>query len=193
MPNNQSQTSSVNSHIAILLNGNLEQVKNLVATGIDLNTHFPQQRNGLHYAAWNKDSEVIAYLLKQASIDINAKDNEGLTPLDRALHGGTYDTICKLIDYGATYELAAVIAKLKKHSRYELVPAIEKYIVNANTAKEYITSEDKNINIAPMGDASSSIRSTLYSLASLCYNGLFSCHESEEKQQVTTKDFNCKS
>ncbi len=63
--------------------GNIEAVKQHLATGTDVNTKNNRGKTSLHRAA-EKGHKEIAELLIAAGADVNAKDNNGETPLDLA-------------------------------------------------------------------------------------------------------------
>jgi len=75
-------------------NPTVELIKFLVANGADINLmskrHFLQRTRGgsaLHYAVRAGNKEVMAALIK-LGIDVNAKDEDGLTALDYAMARG---------------------------------------------------------------------------------------------------------
>jgi ankyrin repeat protein len=75
-------------------NPTVELIKFLVANGADINLmskrHFLQRTRGgsaLHYAVRAGNKDVMAALIK-LGIDVNAKDEDGLTALDYAMARG---------------------------------------------------------------------------------------------------------
>ena len=76
------------------LNPTVELIDLLAQSGADVNLmakrHFLQRTRGgsaLHYAVRTGNRDVIAALIK-LGIDVNAKDEDGLTPLDYAMGRG---------------------------------------------------------------------------------------------------------
>jgi len=65
-------------------NKNVEIVRMLIKTGVDVNVKDRSDQTPLHYAA-GKNSLEIAGLLIKAGADVNAKDKSGQTPLNRAI------------------------------------------------------------------------------------------------------------
>lgn len=72
--------------------GDIERVKQLAATGLDVRTRHTDVfydhrcRGALHYAAVKGHGDTIQYLL-QSGCDPNAKDKEGVSPLHLAVCG----------------------------------------------------------------------------------------------------------
>ena len=67
----------------VAMKGNIEAVKQHLATGTDVNTKDNRGKTSLHRAA-EKGHKEIAELLIAAGADLNAKDDDGTTPLDMA-------------------------------------------------------------------------------------------------------------
>ncbi len=71
--------------------GNIEAVKQHLATGTDVNTKNNRGKTSLHRAA-EKGHKEIAELLIAAGADVNAKDKNGETPRDRAISRNKTET-----------------------------------------------------------------------------------------------------
>jgi hypothetical protein len=66
--------------------GDLDAVHHLVAAGADVRGKYGgSQSTALHIAAYAGQLEVVRYLLT-LSVDVNARDAEGCTPLDNAVY-----------------------------------------------------------------------------------------------------------
>ena len=79
---NQDKAPDISIHDAAR-EGNIEAVKQHLATGTDVNTKDNRGKTSLHRAA-EKGHKEIAELLIAAGADLNAKDDDGTTPLDMA-------------------------------------------------------------------------------------------------------------
>ena len=72
-------------HLAARQNQNPKVVRYLVSKKIDVNTQNAMGETPLHLAAsFNPNTEVLRYLISVRNVDINAKDNNGRTPLSVA-------------------------------------------------------------------------------------------------------------
>jgi hypothetical protein len=80
---NQDKAPDISIHDAAR-EGNIEAVKQHLATGTDVNTKNNRGKTSLHRAA-EKGHKEIAELLIAAGADVNAKDKNGETPRDRAI------------------------------------------------------------------------------------------------------------
>ena len=74
--------------------GNIEAVKQHLASGADVNVKDKVGWTRLHHAAWQGHKEVIELLIAKGA-DVNATDRNGKTPLDRADNKETADLLRK--------------------------------------------------------------------------------------------------
>jgi len=81
--------------------GDIEAVKDFLASGTDVNKKDDKARTALHFAA----NQQIAKFLVSNEADINAKSNNGLTPLHYAADLGYRDIVELLIANGADVSL----------------------------------------------------------------------------------------
>ena len=81
--------------------GDIEAVKDFLASGTDVNKKDDKARTALHFAA----NQQIAKFLVSNEADINAKSNNGLTPLHYAASLGHRDVVELLIANGADVSL----------------------------------------------------------------------------------------
>ena len=77
--NSQQQRGTQNIHQAII-NGEIDQVKKLLSSGVDINFKNRMGWTPLH-TAMSRDKWEIAELLISKNPDLNANDNQGRTPL----------------------------------------------------------------------------------------------------------------
>ncbi|UKZ97022.1 uncharacterized protein TrAFT101_011791 [Trichoderma asperellum] len=80
--------------------GRADVVQNLLKKGARANIVDKDGRTAAHYAAALKDSAILSQLLDDANsnVDVNAKDNSGMTPLHIASSQGWVTGIKKLIE-----------------------------------------------------------------------------------------------
>jgi cytohesin len=71
-------------HVAALV-GNIEAVKQHLATGTDVNAKADDEWTPLHEAAWHGHKEIVELLIAKGA-DVKVKDGDGETPLDVATH-----------------------------------------------------------------------------------------------------------
>lgn len=124
----------------ILKNGSLEQVKKLIPDKKGI-LAFPLGKNPLHYAAQNKDGNVIRYLVEEVGLNSDRESDNKVTPLHEAAHCGNFDAICILIQHGADYHKKNpigqdVITILKAMKKFDLVPKVNKVIEDRITQDE---------------------------------------------------------
>jgi ankyrin repeat protein len=73
--------------------GNIEAIKQHLATGTDVNAKDKYGGTPLHYAAFHGHKETVELLIAEGA-DVNAKDEDGETPRDEA-YGETFDLLRK--------------------------------------------------------------------------------------------------
>lgn len=75
--------------------GDIDEIKKLVARGIELNTTDYDKRTALHISAAEGNANVVRYLLLKG-VDVNPVDRWGGTPLDDAIRSKN-DAVIKLL------------------------------------------------------------------------------------------------
>lgn len=88
----------------------IEILKTIIITGVDINAKSDDGRNALHKCIEGlqltyNHMDTLRLLVKQKGIDINAQDHYGLTPLHVAASIGNRDAIACLLDNGANINL----------------------------------------------------------------------------------------
>ncbi|KAG6931857.1 myotrophin, partial [Chelydra serpentina] len=83
-----------------LKNGDLDEVKDYVAKGEDVNRTLEGGRKPLHYAADCGQLEILEFLLLKGA-DINAPDKHHITPLLSAVYEGHVTCVKLLLSKGA--------------------------------------------------------------------------------------------
>ncbi len=78
--------------------GNRRTASLLIAAGARINEKGPTGRTALHYANGHLD---LLQLLIDKGADVNARDEEGASPLDDAAWFGSLDTVAILLAHGA--------------------------------------------------------------------------------------------
>ena len=81
--------------------GDLEQIRDLLAQGADVNANNGGDETALQHAAWNGNLEVVKVLIDNGA-DVNATCVTGLTVLMSAVQGGrNLDIVTLLVGKGA--------------------------------------------------------------------------------------------
>ncbi|KAJ6660007.1 hypothetical protein lerEdw1_018205 [Lerista edwardsae] len=83
-----------------LKNGDLDEVKDYVGKGEDVNRTLEGGRKPLHYAADCGQLEILEFLLLKGA-DINAPDKHNITPLLSAVYEGHVSCVKLLLSKGA--------------------------------------------------------------------------------------------
>jgi ankyrin repeat protein len=78
--------------------GNLRIIRILIAAGASVNTKGAAGRTALHSAGTQVG---IMHLLIEKGADVNARDEEGVAPLDNAVWEGSLDAVAILLAHGA--------------------------------------------------------------------------------------------
>ncbi len=97
---NETMIQGVNMLCSAASRGDLNEIKLLVARGIDVNQGDYDSRTPLHLAASEGHASAIHYLVDRGA-HLNPKDRWGGTPLDDALRGGHEKVIELLKEIGA--------------------------------------------------------------------------------------------
>jgi len=66
------------------IDGNIEAVKQHLATGTDVNAKADDEWTPLHEAAWHGHKKIVELLIAKGA-DVNVKDGDGETPLGKAI------------------------------------------------------------------------------------------------------------
>jgi ankyrin repeat protein len=99
------QTASANIATAAR-DGDIDEVRKLIAAGTDVNVPEPDGTSALLWAAHQSSPDLVRTLLK-AGADANAANGFGVTPLLEASRYGDAETIRALLDGGA--DMAAAV------------------------------------------------------------------------------------
>ncbi|KAK8792494.1 hypothetical protein WA588_004989, partial [Blastocystis sp. NMH] len=81
--------------------GDCEAVMDLIENGTDINILDDDRRTPLHWASASKNTELVRYLLSIPTIQVNAQDESGYTPLMCAVSAGREETVSLLLAAGA--------------------------------------------------------------------------------------------
>uniref|UniRef100_UPI00398F700D myotrophin n=1 Tax=Pristiophorus japonicus TaxID=55135 RepID=UPI00398F700D len=81
-------------------NGDVEEVKNLVEKGVDVNKVQLAGRRAIHFAADCGQCEVLEFLIHMGA-EINAPDKHGITALLSAFYEGHLECVKLLVSKGA--------------------------------------------------------------------------------------------
>jgi len=100
LPECREGLASVINNFLTLKNGDLDEVKDYVAKGEDVNRTLEGGRKPLHYAADCGQLEILEFLLLKGA-DINAPDKHHITPLLSAVYEGHVSCVKLLLSKGA--------------------------------------------------------------------------------------------
>lgn len=96
------ETKSNKKLITASENGQLDEVKSMVALGADVNGTRKNNITALHMASKNDYLPVVEYLVSQGA-NMEAMDKDGKTPLLYAIHTEKYEVVKYLVSNGADY------------------------------------------------------------------------------------------
>jgi ankyrin repeat protein len=94
-------------------NGDMEQLRALLDAHpklVSANTHNRFGSTPLHFAAYNKQPEIAAELIKRGA-DVNATNRSGMTPLHDAITVGSQPVVLLLLEHGADPRLRNAAGK----------------------------------------------------------------------------------
>lgn len=80
--------------------GHLPVMKYLVASGGDLTLHNNRKTTCLMIASYADNADVIKFLVREAEVDVNARDLDGRNAMFYTVAGGRLDTLIYLFDHG---------------------------------------------------------------------------------------------
>ena len=115
LTNQEVNKSTDNEFFTAIYNGDINKVKELISSGIDINSVNEDGWSALHLAVKANNSEIVRELLSHKKIDMNPRlpadtiftegDNvwyaDGQTPLLLASYYGYSDMVSMLLNYGA--------------------------------------------------------------------------------------------
>ena len=115
------QYNYISLHQAIT-NGDVEEVKTILSSGLDINVRNSLQRTSLHTAIEKQQKEIVQLLLDRGA-DVDPIDNKGQTPFHLAVITGQKDIVELLISRRADinivdtqYDNALTLAKKGNHA-----------------------------------------------------------------------------
>lgn len=100
---NSTETGQLSEHDEKLLDAvcqnDVERVRAALDSGANVNARGPKGQTALHCACKVASSEVVKVLLKAPNIDVNPVDNEGYSPIARAIQCQPFHVYCLLRDH----------------------------------------------------------------------------------------------
>ncbi|XP_022142233.1 serine/threonine-protein kinase STY17-like [Momordica charantia] len=115
--------------------GDLEGIKELLDSGVDVNFHYIDDRTALHIAACQGFADVVALLLERGA-EVDSKDRWGSTPLRDAVHYKNHDVIKLLEKHGAEPLVAPMLVKnAREVPDYEIDPEELDFTNSVNISK----------------------------------------------------------
>lgn len=110
----------------ILLSQNVEELDNLIAQGLDVNSRDEDGNTMLYFVLTNNDDLLMAHKLIEAGADVNMPSSDGVTPLLVATSKANELQLRKMMlnnmDFDVQKEIAN--AKLNEETEYEMNRAI---------------------------------------------------------------------
>ncbi|MBA7674617.1 hypothetical protein ES703_82837 [subsurface metagenome] len=129
-PRQRQRTPTESIHQAVV-DGDIDQVQQLISEGADINSRNRMGWSPLRTAIQNRRQAVVELLIAKGA-DVNAKDNSGQTALLVAVNTGQKDTVELLITKGADVNImgsrgdnALSLAKKRRHT--EIVELLLKH------------------------------------------------------------------
>lgn len=102
--------------------GDIDGIKELLHSGIDVNFRDIDGRTALHVATCQGFADVVDFLLRNGA-EVNPKDRWGSTPLADAIHYKNHDVIKLLEKHGAKPLMAPMHVRNARHvPEYEINP-----------------------------------------------------------------------
>ncbi|KAK1378535.1 Dual specificity protein kinase splA [Heracleum sosnowskyi] len=102
--------------------GDLDAIKELLSSGIDVNFRDIDDRTALHVSACQGKTQVVELLLSRGA-NVEARDRWGSTPLADAIHYQNHDVIKLLEKHGAKLLVAPMHVKnVREVPEYEIDP-----------------------------------------------------------------------
>lgn len=98
--------------LAACSSGDLDEVKQYLKIGVNINTSNIDGLTALHQACIDANIQMVKFLVENDA-DINAQDNEGWTPLHAAVSVGNYDVTKYLFNYFIPLIKIFILLKLK--------------------------------------------------------------------------------
>lgn len=98
MPPHKAQRDKITALVWAASTGDLQDIKHLLAQGVDLNSKEYDGRTALHLAAANGHTNVVKYLLRKG-VELSPKDRWGKTPLSEA-KAAKHQEVVKLLSEG---------------------------------------------------------------------------------------------
>ena len=128
----QRQRTPTESIRQAVVDGDIDQVQQLISQGVDINSRDPRMGwTLLRTAIQNRRQAVTEFLIAKGA-DVNAKDNSGQTPLHAAVNTGQKDTVELLITKGADVNVMGgrgdnALSLAKKRRYTEIVELLLKH------------------------------------------------------------------
>lgn len=136
---NESKLSDVMSLIWAASLGDINEIKRLIALGVDLNESDYDKRTALHLAAAEGQTHVINYLLNKGA-NINSLDRWEQTPLDNAKSAGHLDAVNALLQHEDYHKKEEPICQIiLTNNNLEI---FNEYNVHDNNYDEYFIAKN---------------------------------------------------
>jgi len=151
-------------------NDNIQQLKNMINNGFDIDMIIEDQHTPLTLAVFKNISEVVKFLVKEGA-DVNKFDLDGFVPLDEAINNQNIEMVEFLVDNGSDiniihpYNLCTegallvtplrIAARHKSNKSIEIVKTLVKKGGYINNTLDFDRFGDvkNNISTSPLFDA----------------------------------------
>ena len=141
---------------AIIRENSIEQIREILESGVDINAKNNWGDTALHIASREGHTDIVAMLLEKGA-DVNAKSDGGYTALISASESGHTETVAMLLEKGADVnaktnwgDTALIEASYYGHT--DIVKLLKQYIV-AQTLPRHLERQQNRLQVGRVMDS----------------------------------------